>query len=321
MLNKLKAIKPLIIGLGVAGKRHLETQLGLGIKTGIYSTNPQTRQYYRKKTNIIVFDNLEDAIDWSNLVHICTPDNKHTEFVAIALKKRKAVLCEKSFTTSFKDALYLQNLALKHKSILIVGQNYRLTPTFAETRKKVMDGLLGKITNIQTDYLHDADQYQQRKPSRKNEDFLYIGGSHAVDLAYWIMNDQIVTVRADSKNELSYKIAVKFSSGISGQITLDASSPQLRNGTNLIVEGEKGQLSSHNKVAKLLYKNDKTLQTIKLPNNKTFTTNLEVEIVDDYLSGNLNSFSPLPGVREAVQIIKVLDAIQKSALSNQEISL
>ena len=323
MAKKLKDIKPLVIGIGVAGRRHLEAQLNLGIKTGVYTTNPQTAKSLKDQNNVIVFDNLEKAIDWSNLVHVCTPDDKHTEYVTLALKKGKAVLCEKSFTTSLKDAISLQHLAHKYNSTLIVGQNYRLTPSFLETRKRVKEGRLGTITGIETTYLHDRIEYQKRAPLRKNQDFLYIAGSHAVDLACWVSNQSIVSVQATSENELSYHISVKFSSGLLGHIILDATSPRSRDGTDLIVDGEKGQLVSHNKLDELLFyqKGNKNPRSIKFANNKTLTTALEVKIVDNYLSGKLKSYEPLPEVDEALNIIKILDAIQKSVSSGKSESI
>ena len=84
MFKKLKEIKPLIIGLGLAGSRHLEAQLKLGIKTGVYNINPHKLEPFKKNPRVIIFDNLQKAIDWSNLVHVCTPDDKHTEYVALA---------------------------------------------------------------------------------------------------------------------------------------------------------------------------------------------------------------------------------------------
>lgn len=320
MAKILKDIKPLVIGLGVAGKRHLDAQLNLGIQTGVYSLNIKKDDPLRTQKNVIVFDNLSDAINWSNLVHVCTPDDIHTEFVALALKKGKHVLCEKSFTTSLSDALYLQKLAHKYNSTLLVAQNYRLTPTFAKTKELILEGAIGKVTKIETTYLHDASQYQQRVPLRKNQDFLYIGGSHAVDLAYWIAGEQIVSVKATSANILSYQINLKFDSGIPAGIDLEASSPQPKNGTDLIVYGEKGKLVSHNKVDQLLFfkKVDKKPQSIKLPNNKTPTTAIEVEIVNNYLLGKISSPSPLPDVDEAVQTIRVLDAVKKSAISGRK---
>lgn len=312
MVKKIKDISPLIIGIGVAGRRHLEAQLKLGIKTGIYTTNPQTAKSLRGRNNVIVFDNLEDGLDWSNLVHVCTPDNKHTEFVATAVKKGKSILCEKAFTTSLSDALYLQKLAHQYNVLIIVGQNYRLTPTFAETRKKILKGELGKLTKIETTYLHDRNDFHKRK--YLDENFLFIGGSHAVDLACWIAGEQIVSLNAISKNKLSYQITVRFTSGLLGNIKLDASSVRPISGTDLIVYGEEGKLVSHNKLDKLsLYKSgNKKPQSILLPNIKTFTIPMEVKIIDDYLLGKATTHWPLPAVDEAVNLIKILEAIKKA---------
>lgn len=294
MVKKLRDIKPFVIGIGVQGKRHLEAQFNLGIKTGIYSTSPQTKQFYLKHSNIIVFDNLEDGIDWSNLVHVCTPDDKHTEFVVKAVKKSRTVLCEKSFTTNLQDAIYLQNLAHKYNATLIIGQNYRLTPTFLETKEKVSEGQLGKITNIEATYFHDNNDYKRRYP---NANFLYMGGSHAVDLACWIVGESVIDVQATTQTPLTYEIILKFASGLEGQIKLDASSPRIMSGTDLIVFGENDKSISHNKDKK---------------NISTFTIPLEVKIIDEYLLGRRNSYWPIPSVDEAINTIKILDTVEKT---------
>lgn len=292
-INQYKNIKPLIIGIGVAGRRHLEAQLNLGIKTGVYTTNPQTVKSLKERDNIIVFDNLEKAMDWCNLVHVCTPDDKHTEYVAAAVKKGKAVLCEKSFTTSLQDALYLQKLTHEHDATVVVGQNYRLTPTFLDTKKKISEGLLGKITKIKTTYFHDVKDFKRRYP---NQNFLYVGGSHAIDLTCWIAGEKIKKIRASIKNELNYQIDIEFASGLLGTIKLDSSSPRTINGTDLIVYGEKGKLASHNKIGEL--------------NTKTLTIPLEVKIIDEYLLGRRKSYWPIPGVDEAINTINILDTVE-----------
>ena len=116
---------------------------------------------------------------------------------AKALKKRKTVLCEKSFTTNLKDALFLQDLAQRQGVEIFVGQNYRLTPTFAEIRKRVLSGQLGVISQIESTYFHDRNDYQNRY---HDKNFLYTGGSHAVDLASWIVDEKIVNVQVSSEN-------------------------------------------------------------------------------------------------------------------------
>lgn len=324
MTKKLKTIKPLIIGIGLAGRRHLEAQLYLGNKTGIFTTNPQTAKDLGKNKNIIVFDNLDEGIKWANLVHVCTPDDSHTKFIELALKNKKAVLSEKPLTTNLKEALYLQKLAHKHNTPLIVGHNYRLTPTFLETKKRIEKGKLGRITKIETTYLDDMTEYRLENPNRNRQNFLFVGGSHAVDLACWIVNQSVIFVKATVgkkvKSEFAsgekYNITLKFASGIKALIKLDCSTPRATNGTDLIVEGETDQFVSHNKKDQLLFfkKDAKKPTSIKLPNLETLTTPLEIKIVNDYLTGKIDSVLPLPDVDEATETIKILDAVQKSVL-------
>lgn len=319
MIKKFNTVKPLIIGTGVAGTRHLSAQLNLGIKTGIYNINPKSSEPFKNQNNIIIFNNFKAAVHWSNLVHVCTPDDTHTKYVAIALKQGKAVLCEKSFTTSLKDALYLQKLAQRHNSLLIVGQNYRLTPSFLETKRRVLQDYLGTLTEITTTYLHDAVEYQKRKPLRKNEDFLYIAGSHAVDLTCWIAEDKAVSIKTTSRgsNPKNYKIILKFASGLTAYIKLDAGSRRPYNGSDLIVSGTKGRMESNNKIDSLnIYnKGSGKTQILDFPNSKTYTTALEVKIINNYLTGKSSSYFPLPDVDEAVNVIRILDEVEKSVVS------
>lgn len=327
MINKYKNIKPLIIGLGLAGSRHLDAQLKLGIKTGIYNIRPEKIEALKSDSNIIVFDDLEKALDWANLVHVCTPDDKHTEYVSLALKAGKAVFCEKPLTANLQEALTLQELAHKYKSALIVGQNYRLTPTFLESKKLVSKGAIGTITGIETTYLDDMDNYRFGTKWRNMQDFLYVGGSHAIDLACWIINEPVVSVQAavgtkiksEYESQERYQIILKFKSGILGHVRLDSSSAQIVDGSDLIIYGENGQLVSHNKKDELLFyqKGNKKARSINLPNSQTFTTAEEIKIVNDYVSDKLNSHWPLPNVDEALNLIKILDAVEKAVSSGK----
>lgn len=320
-------IKPLIIGFGLAGSRHLKAQLDLGIETGVYNIRPKKTKILKTNPKVVVFDDLDEALNWSNLVHVCTPDDKHTEYVEKALKKGKAVFCEKPLTTNLKEALHLQDLAHKNNSILIVAQNYRLTPSFLETQKRVSEKTLGKITNIETTYLDDMTDYRLGTKWRNQQDFLYAGGLHAIDLARWIMDEEVVAVQAavgkkirtEYKCPERYQIILKFASGVLGHISLDASSARAVDGSDLIVNGEDGFLASHNKLDNLLYfkKEDRNTQTIYFPNSQTLTTALEVRIIDDFLMDKNSSHWPLPNVDEAVKVIKILATIQKAVLTGK----
>lgn len=225
----------------------------------------------------------------------------------------------------------LQDLSSKYESTLIVGQNYRLTPSFMEARKRALEGQIGIITGIETTYLHDMTEYRLGTKSRNRQDFLYVGGSHAVDLACWVVDEPIMSVQATAGSKIRseyecqerYQIILKFASGLLGRVKLDASSARIINGTDLIIEGENGQLISHNKKDMLLFyrKGNKKPQPIPFQNSQTHTIDLEVKIIDDYLTGKTVSHWPLPGVDESVNTIKVLDAIQKAISSSKSESI
>lgn len=261
MVNSYEIIRPLIIGVGSSGKRHLDTQIGQGFETGAIDINPDAVQRLKSNSTVIVFEDLDKAIGWANLVHVCTPDDKHTESVAKALRQRKAVLCEKPFTTKLQDALDLQRLAHEYETHLFIGHNYRLTPSFLETRRIVLEGQLGTITSVGTTYLHDMTEYQKITPWRENQDVLYGAGSHAVDLAMWVINEQVTTVQAMTGKKIrpennmpeTYSINLSFMSGALGHVRLDASLARPYHRTDVVVDGSIGQLVSHNKVDRLAF--------------------------------------------------------------------
>lgn len=325
MQTQLETIKPLVIGVGSSGQRHLDAQVGMGFITGAYDINPLVKQRLRDNTQVIVFENLFEAFKWANLVHICTPDDQHTEFAAEALKRRVVVLCEKPFTTKLQDALDLQRLTHELETPLFVGHNYRLTPSFLETRKRVLEGQLGTITYVKTTYLHDMTEYQKNTPWRADQDFLYGAGTHPVDLAMWVINERISTVQAITGRKIrpeynmpeSYSINLKFESGTLGYVRLDASLTQPFYGTDVKVDGSEGCLASHNKVNRLRYyrRGNKQPHQQRFENLKTFTIASEVKLIDNYLMGKSPTAWPLPEVDEAVNVMRVLDSINKAVNS------
>lgn len=318
----LEIIRPLVIGVGSSGTRHLNTQLEMGFKTGVFDINPMAKQGLENNTEVIKFEKLAEALSWANLVHVCTPDDQHTEFAAAALRERKAVLCEKPFTTNLQDALDLQRLSHEYETPLFVGHNYRLTPTFLETRKRVLAGQLGKVTWVEATYLHDMTEYQKLTPWRKSQDFLYGAGSHPLDLAMWVIDEDITAVQAVTGIKIrpgyempeSYSISLIFRSGALGHVRLDASLARPYHGTDLIVDASEGQIASHNKIDLLtVYKRgDRKPSSVKVTNSGTFTIPAEIRLVDNYLLGRSPDSWPVPMVDEAVKVMQVLNAIKKA---------
>lgn len=102
---KDKIVRAGIIGSGFAANFHYEA-----IKR-IYSTKVEIAGAYSTyglldftiPRNIKNFDSLEELIDASDMLHVCTPPSTHEKLVIAVLKRGKHVIVEKPFTGYFGD--------------------------------------------------------------------------------------------------------------------------------------------------------------------------------------------------------------------------
>jgi predicted dehydrogenase len=102
---KEKIVRAGIIGSGFAANFHYEA-----IKR-IYSTKVEIAGAYSTyglldftvPRNIKNFDSLEELIDASDMLHVCTPPSTHEKLVIAVLKRGKHVIVEKPFTGYFGD--------------------------------------------------------------------------------------------------------------------------------------------------------------------------------------------------------------------------
>ncbi|MEL1240326.1 Gfo/Idh/MocA family protein [Flavobacterium flavipallidum] len=100
-----KIVRAGIIGSGFAANFHYEA-----IKR-IYSTKVKIAGAFSTRNainftaprNIKNLDSLEELIDASDMLHVCTPPSTHEELVIAVLKRGKHVIVEKPFTGYFGD--------------------------------------------------------------------------------------------------------------------------------------------------------------------------------------------------------------------------
>lgn len=102
---KERIVRAGIIGSGFAAKFHYEA-----VKR-IYSTKVEIAgafstyalQDFTTPRNIKNFDSLEELIDASDMLHVCTPPSTHEQLVIAVLKRGKHVIVEKPFTGYFGE--------------------------------------------------------------------------------------------------------------------------------------------------------------------------------------------------------------------------
>jgi predicted dehydrogenase len=90
-----------------------------------------------------------------DVVHICTPNDRHAEYAALALEAGKAVVCEKPLSTDAGSACALAALAQERGAITAVPFVYRFYPAVREARARLTAGEAGRLWLLHGSYLQD----------------------------------------------------------------------------------------------------------------------------------------------------------------------
>ncbi|MGB8704994.1 MAG: Gfo/Idh/MocA family oxidoreductase [Gillisia sp.] len=103
--------KPLIragiVGSGFAAGFHLEALKRVFSATvevaGVYSSTKENREKFASENDIKAFDSLQELIDASDVVHLCTPPVTHEDIAVKVLESGKNVIIEKPLTGYFGE--------------------------------------------------------------------------------------------------------------------------------------------------------------------------------------------------------------------------
>lgn len=145
------------------------------------------------------FLHLEDALETvpCDGVIVTTPANLHTKACETALKRGRAVLVEKPFTTNLYDAVRLVHLAEEKRLPLLVAQNYRYMRAFRTVRRLIQEGALGRVGLVTCQYYkvpHEmVDSLAQLRHS-----VLWGMGVHHLDALRYVLGGKVCEVSADS---------------------------------------------------------------------------------------------------------------------------
>jgi len=125
-----------------------------------------------------------------DLIYVTTPNSHHFEHVKMCLEHGKAVLCEKSFTTSLSQAEELVATARKNKVLLAEAIWTRYMP-FTRTINEVLgSGIIGK-PYLLTANLGYAIEWKERviRPE--------LGGGALLDLGVYCLNFALMHFGSD----------------------------------------------------------------------------------------------------------------------------
>jgi predicted dehydrogenase len=122
-------------------------------------------------------------------VLIATPSRTHAQMVRAALERGLHVFCEKPFTLSVQDAEELAALARSKGLVTQVGYHNRFVGPFAEVKRLLDAGAIGKVTHAQGEAYGPVVLKSKGSTwrSRKEEGggALYDYAAHPLNLLNW----------------------------------------------------------------------------------------------------------------------------------------
>jgi predicted dehydrogenase len=120
-----------------------------------------------EKTGGKIYRNYKDLLadPRVDVVCIATPDRLHAPQAIESIRAGKDVYCEKPLThwSQMDLARQVGEEADKHKRIVQVGTQYVADDAYAEVRKLIADGIVGKIVHVQAGYFRRGD-WGERMP-------------------------------------------------------------------------------------------------------------------------------------------------------------
>ncbi|MCL2797253.1 MAG: Gfo/Idh/MocA family oxidoreductase [Firmicutes bacterium] len=145
-----KTIRWAMVGLGKISRRMLKAIRSVpgSEVVACASSSKERAEAYAKEFNIpnaLTYQELADNPGLVDAVYIATHMNAHAKPTMMFLKKKIAVLCEKTFATSEKEAESMIQCSVENDTLLMEAMWTRFLPATLELQDILAGGKVGKI--------------------------------------------------------------------------------------------------------------------------------------------------------------------------------
>ncbi|NQT25992.1 Gfo/Idh/MocA family oxidoreductase, partial [candidate division KSB1 bacterium] len=196
-----------------------------------------------------------------------TPNNMHAEPCIAAAEAGKHIFCEKPLARSVEEAQSMLDAVQKANIKHMVAFNYRFLPAIRQARELIEQGKLGRIYHFRAVYLQEwvMPHYNTPLVWRLDKETAGCGslgdlGTHLIDLARYLLNDEIKTVSAMNRTFIderplpdgsgtgkveiddAFVSTLEFENGAIGSLEATRFAGGRKNYMVLEINGEKGSI-------------------------------------------------------------------------------
>jgi predicted dehydrogenase len=268
-----------------------------------------------------------DAVD------ICTPNYLHAPMAIAALRSGRDVMCEKPLARNASEAQKMVDTADEHGRILMVAMNNRFREDAQMLQKFIGGNELGDINVIKAGWLRRATDWKDRswftERGKAGGGALLDLGTPLVDLAVWIsglkkttgVSCSIFGKKGKDTVEDSACAMVRFAGGACLMLEVNWNLRDPRDVVYLQVYGSKGAgiltpLQVHKSIQGVLVN-----VTPALGKQKNYYKDSYQGEIDHFIQCVRKQRTPLASGKDAVAVMRIVDAMYESASSGREVEL
>lgn len=211
----MKKIKICVLGTGYASIAYLPALNTINQVeiSSIYGRNIKVLKKLSKKYKIKnIYTNIKDLLKNCNDDFYCNvlPPNQQFSVSEKILKiKKKPLICEKPFTSSYDKAKNIGTICIKNKVQCFVNYQMRFQPLRIKIKKILEKKQLGKILSVNLNYDFSSRLYENFRHNWWSEKSFGGGvlnamGSHQIDLLIWLFG-KVDKVFGVQKNYLKFR--------------------------------------------------------------------------------------------------------------------
>ncbi len=142
--------------IGIGGKGRSDTDACAGetivalcdVDTGSEAYATQTKKYPSARFYKDFRQMLEQMGNQIDAVTVSTPDHMHAIVASMAMKRGKAVFCQKPLTQTIYEARYLRKMAHDRKLVTQMGNQGSAADGLRRAVETIQDGLIGQVHDV-----------------------------------------------------------------------------------------------------------------------------------------------------------------------------
>ncbi|HRP01109.1 MAG TPA: Gfo/Idh/MocA family oxidoreductase [Candidatus Kapabacteria bacterium] len=330
----MNAVKLALVGVGeVAQNFHLPiySKLNNVSLEGVYDKITSKARAIADKYEIRnVYSSFEDLLKNEEIstIDICTSTDKHFEYAIQAIENNKNVIIEKPIAKNYQEAKLILEASEKYGTKVMVASNHRFRYDAMVLKNFVQTGELGDIYYIRGTWNQHryGNEWRQQKETSGGGVLMDLGVS-LIDSLLWISNfPQVISASASMFKQNTSEVEdicianIKFDNGMMVNLEISWSLLSVHNTFGFDIYGSNG-------VAKInplqLFKNDGNILTPitsidTLSNIATHKKSFESQL-KHFINGILGLHPIISSPYEAIQTMKIIDMLYRSASENKPI--